>query len=222
MSTMITEPLGWLRLGVGIYWRIAGLKNSLMTAPALDPGRVIMGAWIVFAVYWLVSAFGRAQAQRKEPRIERLGHVLWLSGAAYLLYSSEPWMGALNRRFLPDWPWIGQLGAWLTLVGIAFAIWARYHLGKNWSGDVTIRQDHKLIRTGPYAWVRHPIYTGMLIALAGTALWVARYRALVGLAMFLVGFRRKANKEEAFLAQQFGSDFEQHRQHTGFFLPHLG
>lgn len=186
------------------------------------PELIVRDAWLVFAFYWLVSAIGRGRAQRREPRAERLLHVLWLAAAAYLFYYSEPWFGPLNRRFAPDLPWIADLSAALTAAGIAFAIWARYHLGKNWSGDVAIREDHKLIRTGPYARLRHPIYTGLLVALSGTALWVGKYRALVALGMFVIGFARKAKKEEAFLAQEFGPAFEEHKRLTGFFLPRLG
>jgi len=199
-----------------------------MTAAAIaalariDPLAVMRVAWIVFAAYWLISAIGRGRTQRREARGERLLHILWLAVAAYLFYYSEPWMGPLNQRFVPELPWIANLSAALTAGGIAFAIWARYHLGKNWSAEVTIRADHQLIRTGPYAWLRHPIYTGLLVALAGTALWVGRYRALVALGMFLAGFARKAKKEEAFLAQEFGPVFEEHKRVTGFFLPRLG
>ena len=188
----------------------------------LAPEQMMRGAWIAFAAYWLISAIGRCRAQKREARGDRLVHILWLAAAAYLFYYSEPWMGPLDRRFIPDLPWIADLSAALTVLGIGFAIWARYHLGKNWSAEITIRADHQLIRTGPYAWLRHPIYTGLLVALLGTALWVGRYRALIALGMFLIGFSRKAKKEETFLAQEFGPKFEEHKRLTGFFLPRLG
>jgi protein-S-isoprenylcysteine O-methyltransferase Ste14 len=84
---------------------------------------------------------------------------------------------------------------------------------------VAIVTEHRLIRTGPYARMRHPIYTGMLVALVGTALVIGEYRALVGLGIVLFGLTRKAKKEEAFLAAQFGEDFQEYRRRTGFFLP---
>ena len=117
-----------------------------------------------------------------------------------LLYSADPRFGALNRRFLPpDPPAIEYAGVALTAAGVGFAIWARAHLGKYWSGDVTIRQEHRLIRSGPYQFIRHPIYSGMLLALVGSVLVIGEYRALLGFAIILLGFVKKARKEESFL-----------------------
>jgi protein-S-isoprenylcysteine O-methyltransferase Ste14 len=86
---------------------------------------------------------------------------------------------------------------------------------------VQIKEGHQLIRSGPYARIRHPIYTGILLATIGTALAVGEYRGLVAVGMFLVGFTRKARKEESFLAAEFGSAFEEHCRQTGFFLPRI-
>lgn len=115
--------------------------------------------------------------------------------------------------------WILWLGAGLTFAGTILAIWARATIGKNWSAEVQIKQDHQLIRTGPHAHIRHPIYTGILLAVGGSALAVGEYRALLGLAVLGIGFIRKARKEESFLAVQFGRAFEDHQRHTGFFFP---
>jgi len=136
-----------------------------------------------------------------------------------LLYAEDPRFGILNRRFLPEREWIAILGALLTAVGVAFAIWARRHIGRNWSGQVTIRKEHELIRTGPYAHIRHPIYTGILTAVAGTAIAIGEYRAILAFAVIAIGFVVKAKREESFLAMQFGPAFDEHRRHTGFFLP---
>jgi protein-S-isoprenylcysteine O-methyltransferase Ste14 len=104
-------------------------------------------------------------------------------------------------------------------LGIAFAIWARAHLGANWSAAVSIRADHELIRTGPYRRTRHPIYTGMIFGAIGTALVIGQMRGLLAVAIFIVAFYRKASKEERWLAQEFGEKFEAHTKHTGMFLP---
>ncbi|MGB0035251.1 MAG: isoprenylcysteine carboxylmethyltransferase family protein [Candidatus Acidiferrales bacterium] len=180
---------------------------------------IINGAWAVFVIYWIVAARTQSKAQKREPALERLLHVLWLAGAFFLLYKDDLPIGPLNRQFLPHRLWIASLGAGLTVAGVGFAIWARRHLGKNWSAEVTIREEHNLIRTGPYKHIRHPIYTGLLLAIAGTAIAVGEYRALVAFAIFLIGWTRKARKEESFLALEFGSTFEEHKRHTGFFLP---
>jgi protein-S-isoprenylcysteine O-methyltransferase Ste14 len=183
------------------------------------PLQIIGYLWALFALYWLMAAFGRKRAQKREPPGERLVHILLVAGGFALLYSADQRFGALNGRFLQPDPLIQYAGVILAAVGVGFAIWARAHLGKCWSGDVTIRQEHRLIRSGPYRFIRHPIYSGMLLALIGSVLVIGEYRALVGFALILLGFVKKARKEESFLKIQFGVDFEEHKRHTGFFLP---
>jgi protein-S-isoprenylcysteine O-methyltransferase Ste14 len=109
----------------------------------------------------------------------------------------------------------------LTWAGIALAVWARWHLGQYWSARVTIKKDHKLIRAGPYARLRHPIYSGLDLAALGSALAIDRWRCLAGVCLIALGYWIKARKEEAMLSAQFGADFEQHCRHTGFLLPRL-
>ena len=142
-----------------------------------------------------------------------------MAAASYLLCYRDPRWGILNQQFEPEAEWLAWMGVGLTAAGVAVAIWARQHLGKYWSAQVTIRAGHELIRTGPYARIRHPIYTGMLLALVGTVLVIGEYRALAALAIAVFGFARKARKEESFLATQFGPAFKEHRRLTGFFLP---
>ena len=180
---------------------------------------IVNGAWIVFVLYWIVVARTQSKTQKREPTLQRLVHVLWLACACFLLWRDDLPIGPFNNQFLPHRFWIASLGAALTVAGIGFAIWARRHLGKNWSAEVTIREEHKLIRTGPYKYIRHPIYTGLLTSVVGTAIVVSEYRALVSLAIFLIGWTLKAKKEEAFLSQEFGPAFEEHKRLTGFFLP---
>jgi protein-S-isoprenylcysteine O-methyltransferase Ste14 len=182
-------------------------------------GNMVDAAWIIFAAYWLISAFQVKRRMKREPAGEQLARFLVLAAAFALLYSGDPRLGFLNDRFLPYRDWIRALGAGLTVAGVAFAIWARYHIGQYWSGSVSLKADHKLIRTGPYSHIRHPIYTGILLALAGTTLVIGRYRALVALAIWLAGFIWKARREEALLANEFGPAFEEHKRVTGFFLP---
>lgn len=177
--------------------------------------------WLIFFAYWLVASLRVNKMERREPAGDKLVRILVMAAAIFLLYSDDPRLGVLNRRFLPWRYWIFAVGVALTWAGVAFAIWARYHIGRYWSASVSLKAGHELIRTGPYARIRHPIYTGMLLAFAGTAIAIARYRALVAFAIILIGFIWKSKKEEALLAGQFGPAFEEHRRHTGFFLPRL-
>jgi protein-S-isoprenylcysteine O-methyltransferase Ste14 len=107
-----------------------------------------------------------------------------------------------------------------TAAGVAFAIWARTILADNWSADVSIRTGHELISRGPYKSIRHPIYTGMLLALAGSALARGELRGLLAVAIALTAFYFKARKEERWLQQEFGASFDEHARRTGMFLPH--
>ena len=177
--------------------------------------------WIIFLVYWFAAGMRVNRMARNEPPAEKWSRILLMAAAFVLLDWNDPRFGVLNEFFVPYSPKLFVVAAMLTWVGIGFAIWARYHIGKYWSSTVALREDHELIRTGPYARIRHPIYTGMLLAVLGTALAVGRYRALVAFVVVLGGFIWKSRKEEALLAGQFGPGFEEHKRHTGFFLPRL-
>ena len=184
-------------------------------------GIAIEIVWLVFVVYWIVAARYVNPMRSREPAARRLIYLLLIAAAVVLLNSHATAFGGMNRRFLPRSYWLAGAGLALTAAGIGFAIWARNHIGRFWSASVSIREDHQLIRTGPYARIRHPIYTGVLVALAGTAMAVGTYPSLVAFAIVLVGLSYKARREEALLAREFGKSFDEHRRHTGFFLPRV-
>jgi protein-S-isoprenylcysteine O-methyltransferase Ste14 len=183
------------------------------------PDQVVYVSWLLFAFYWLVAAIGVKRTAKRQNPAERMLYLVFMAAGFFLLYQENPNWGPLNRRFLPDKLWIAWLGSALCAAGVLFAIWARRTIGRDWSAEVQIKEGHQLIRSGPYAHIRHPIYTGLLLATLGTALLIGENRGLLAVAMFLVGFTRKARKEESFLAAEFGPAFEDHRRHTGFFLP---
>lgn len=184
-----------------------------------SPVQWINALWLLFGAYWLVSALKRKKTKQRETILQRFGYTLPLALAFYFLYQTSPVYGWLRDRFLP----VGELGEWLGVVltagGIAVAFWARWHLGTNWSGVVTLKQDHELIRTGPYRTIRHPIYTGILLALLGTAITFGEVRALLAVAIAWSSFYIKARREELFLSQEFGPSFAEHKRSTGMFLP---
>jgi protein-S-isoprenylcysteine O-methyltransferase Ste14 len=178
-------------------------------------------AWLVFLAYWVVSALKLKSVKLREPRGERLIQLIFMVIAYVLMFNDGVGRGWLATRFVPASPAIGKIGVAVTVAGIAFAIWARWHLGENWSATVTLKEGHELISSGPYRHVRHPIYTGMLLAFVGTALALGEYRALISVCIVLVAFYAKAKKEEHFLAQEFGDKFREHSRRTGMFLPRL-
>jgi protein-S-isoprenylcysteine O-methyltransferase Ste14 len=116
---------------------------------------------------------------------------------------------------------VWTMGLALTAVGVGISVWARLSLGSNWSGVVTLKKDHQLVRTGLYRWIRHPIYTGILLAMVGTAMIAANLRACLAVVLALVTLYFKARREERFLREEFGASFEEHSRRTGMFLPRL-
>ncbi len=179
----------------------------------------IPALWFAWLIYWCVAAIGAKATRRQESVASRLSHLLPLFLGVGLLASSHlagPWLAV---RFLPratGWFWLGFS---LVVLGLAFAVAARAWLGGNWSGTVTLKQDHELIRNGPYRWVRHPIYTGLLLAVLGSAIALGEWRALVGLALITVSFLRKIGIEEQFLTQQFGDAYTRYRAEVPALLP---
>src|SRR5271156_1261465 len=139
--------------------------------------------WLVFVAFWIAMARGGKAVAMRESVYSRLSHSLPLAVAVYLLAAPDVPIGVLDDRFAPLSLWLVQVGAALTFAGIAFAIWARVWIADNWSSDVTLKRDHELIVTGPYAFVRHPIYTGILVALIGAALAVGEWRGALAVVL---------------------------------------
>ena len=130
----------------------------------VTPKQVIIASWILFALYWLIASFGVKRTVKRQDPAERLLYVVFMAAGFFLLYQENPNWGPLNRRFVSDELWIAWLGSALSVAGVLFAIWARRTIGKDWSAEVQIKEGHELIRSGPYARIRHPIYTGILLA----------------------------------------------------------
>ena len=126
-------------------------------------------AWLIMAAYWFYGILKTGRSAREAPA-DRLKHTLPMVLGLFLLFDSKFGRGFLGERFVPLNNAILVIGCALTIAGVALAIWARYHLGQNWSGEVIIQADHQLIETGPYALLRHPIYTGIILAAIGSAL----------------------------------------------------
>jgi protein-S-isoprenylcysteine O-methyltransferase Ste14 len=175
--------------------------------------------WIVFVIYWIARAFNTRATRENEPLSSRLG-VLIVEVLGYLLiFNGYTGIGFLGMLVLPRTFAGAILGIVFTWSGIGLAIWARHHLAENWSARVTIKEDHQLIRTGPYARLRHPIYSGLILATLGSVVAIDKWRCVLGLCLVVGGYWFKARKEEAMLSQQFGESFGEHKTLTGFLFP---
>ncbi len=180
------------------------------------------GPWIVFMAYWLLAASEDATHSEKRTIRLALRDCVRRSHRLYvLMFDGDADIGVFGHKVFPRIFGITVVGIILIWAGIALAIWARWHLGQYWSGRITIKEDHKLIRTGPYASLRHPIYSGLDLAVIGSALAIDHWRCVAGVCVIMLGFWVKAKREEAMLSAQFGEDFEEHRRQTGFLFPRL-
>jgi protein-S-isoprenylcysteine O-methyltransferase Ste14 len=175
--------------------------------------------WLIFAAYWFLGALRTSKTRKRESLLSSLPRNAVLALAGALLFARGLCIGVLGRRFIPSLPWIWAVGVLLTVAGLALAFWARYHLGSYWSSQITLKEGHTLVCTGPYKYLRHPIYSGLLLAIVGTALTVGLYRALLAVVLATLGFWWKARQEDAWLSAAFGEQFEQQRRRTGRLLP---
>ena len=161
--------------------------------------RICSILWMVLWLVWLVALLRTKRTQERAPFGSRLLYGLPVVFAFYLVFSENIRLGWLESRIIPRNVFVEALAVTLTALGIAFAIWARFYIGQNWSSAVTIKVGHQLIRTGPYAWVRHPIYSGLLLAMIGTALARREPRGLLAIILLWLGFKIKSRMEETFM-----------------------
>lgn len=182
---------------------------------------LVSALWSAWALYWWIASRDVKTTTRREGFMSRFAHIGPLMLAA-LLFASPHWpFGFLYAYFLTPTGLTFALGVGLLAAGLAFAIWARVALGRNWSGTVTLKQDHELVRRGPYRWVRHPIYTGLLCGLVGTAVVIGQWRGLVAVVIVCVALWRKLRLEERWMGEMFGAAYARYREEVPALIPFL-
>jgi protein-S-isoprenylcysteine O-methyltransferase Ste14 len=186
----------------------------------MDALRVCGGLWIAFVALWLIWALRTKPVKSREGGASRLSHIAFTVAGAYMMSNTggPRW---LQSVIFPSSAWLQFLAILITLLGIGFAIWARVYLGGNWSSYVTVKVGHQLVRTGPYRWVRHPIYSGMILGLLGTALAQRRLSGLVSVVLFYTGFKIKSKIEERAMTSTFGAEYDEYGRSTGAIFPKL-
>lgn len=182
---------------------------------------VVITLWLAWLAFWVAAARGREKAvvRRESDWSRRLqSYPLILGGLLLAVPDLE--LAFLDAR-LPGLPtaWSAPVGVALVAAGLLFTVWARLFLADNWSVSVIVRSDHELVHRGPYAWVRHPIYSGALLALLGTALIGGQWRGFIGLMLIAASLLYKIRLEERFLEDHFGDAYRDYCSRVRALVP---
>jgi protein-S-isoprenylcysteine O-methyltransferase Ste14 len=184
-------------------------------------GGLLTWLWIAWVAYWWISARWTKADQRRESGPSRAAHMIPLMAAFVLLSQPSFHVAVLSRRVFPFSEVAYGVGTAMVAAGLSFSVWARVHLGRNWSATVTVKHDHELVQSGPYRIVRHPIYTGLLLGLLGTAVARGDVQGLVAVAIAAVALWRKLRIEERWMQETFGDAYAGYRARVAALVPYL-
>src|SRR5215510_10828617 len=192
---------------------LAGQRADQMNLDRLD--HVIRLLWMLIMTVWLALAFESNEPieVNRDRRSDLAVGVVSIGWVVLLL------RGYNGPQLIPRIMFIRIIGSALTVTGLAFALWARLFLGSNWDAFISLRLRHKLLRTGPYAIVRHPIYSGFMIALAGSILNFGHLRSFIAATMVILAWVYKSGLEEAFMRNHFGIEYDQYCHNVKRFIP---
>ncbi len=178
--------------------------------------------WVAFFFFWILFALRNRQSVRQsEPFSSRLVNIILYGITAALLLYDWQIAAPLSARFLPDHCLISLTGLVIQAAGLGFALWAQKHLGGNWSAQVTLAEDHRLIRSGPYRIVRNPMYLGILAGMFGSAVVIGEPRAFLAAAAVLAALLWKIKVEEEMLSRHFGEDYQTYKKGVKSIIPFL-
>ena len=183
--------------------------------------RVCSYLWLAFFILWMVAALFTKRPAVRVSWQRGLRYQIPVVLAYYLMFSLKIDMPWLQHRLFPRSESLDISAIVITIAGMLFAAWARIYLGRNWSSAPMLREHHELIRSGPYRLVRHPIYTGILLAMVGTFLANGKVRGALAVMLVWLGWTIKSRMEEEFMVQSFGDRYEQYRRTTGALVPKL-
>jgi len=201
-----------LALTAGLVFLLAHYRDRIVHTPFTISALL----WIAWQVYWTVSATQTASTVRAESTKSRAFHQNLLLLGFFLLFAPLPW---LDRRVMPSgtiWVYVG-LAVQAAFFGLAIS--ARRTIGRNWSGEISQKLDHELVRSGPYRFVRHPIYTAIIGMFVGAALVSGDLHALLAVVVVVAAYLRKIRLEEQNLGQVFGSRYDDYRRETRALIP---
>jgi protein-S-isoprenylcysteine O-methyltransferase Ste14 len=178
----------------------------------------IIACWAIFAAYWAATAASTKRTAERQSWKSRRLYLLLLVVAFALLAGVVP-LYPLRQRVVPSGPAVDVTAAMLCAGGLILAIWARRAIGENWSGIVTLKRDHELVTGGPYRYVRHPIYSAILLMFLGSALASRQFGSLVGLALAFASFWIKLRQEEALMMRHFPGEYPAYHARVKALIP---
>jgi protein-S-isoprenylcysteine O-methyltransferase Ste14 len=182
---------------------------------------IISACWGVFCVVWLLAAIFTKRTVYHESGARRLRYLIPIVLGCYLVFRGYRLGPPLNIHLIPETDAILVAAAILCLCGLGLCLWARAVLGRNWSGTVTLKEDHELIVRGPYRLVRHPIYTGLLAMLIATWMEQGHIAGMIGLVLAFASFWIKSNYEEGVMLGQFPGEYPAYRERVKRIIPFL-
>ena len=177
--------------------------------------------WLGYQGYWSVKSRSVKASTAKEPLPSRLVRLVVMLVAIGLLVLLDIPLGLLDDRFLPTGEGTFWAGFVIAAVGLGFSVWGRRHLGGYWSQAVTLKEDHRLITSGPYAFVRHPIYSGLLLGLLGSAIAIGEIRGLAAVALVFSVLWQKLRLEERWMRERFGTSYENYAAKVAALVPYI-
>ncbi len=181
------------------------------------PVLIIVNCWIIFILYWIATAFFvKATAERKSFVSSLIYRIPLIIGG--IILGGFHWAYPMNLRLLPHTIVTAWAGATICMAGLGFTIWARTILGRNWSSEVRFKQGHELVTTGPYRFVRHPIYTGVLLMCLGPAIQIGQLHCWLGTVVIGIGLWIKLKQEEQIMLQHF-AEYEDYRKRVKALVP---
>lgn len=189
----------------------------------MDPlvKNIISACWIIFLVVWVLAAIFTKRTVYRESRAQRLRYTIPILIGCYLLFRGYHLRYPFNARIIPHTSPILVAAAILCVSGLAFCFWARAVLGGNWSGTVTLKENHELIVRGPYRLVRHPIYTGLLAMAVATLMQQGYIAGVIGLILVFLSFWIKLTEEEELMRKQFSDQYATYQQQVRRIIPFI-
>jgi protein-S-isoprenylcysteine O-methyltransferase Ste14 len=175
--------------------------------------------WFVITIYWIVSALFVKKTVKRQPVRERMVYIICVLIAFSLLFEHYFSFAFLYHPVLFQSEIWKMAGLLICAAGLIFSLTARIYLGENWSGTITIKENHQLILSGPYRITRNPIYTGFLVAFAGCAITMGQLKGWLGIIFLLSAMLIKIKKEEEFMHEVFGTSFQTYKSKVKRLIP---